>query len=848
MTAAVITRRFPTLFFRQNARALLRHPVLLALNILSIALGVAVFLAIQMANRGASASFRAGIDLVAGRANLEIRGNLDENLLPKIAALDGVRAATPLVEGVVTFPKHPGEYLRVIGVDPFSGDELRTFELLNVDRDRLDLETWLRDPDAIAVTPDFTRKVLPKVGPALEVLAGAASRTLRPRFVIQPAASSGDPRIAAMDIGWAQELLDSRGRLSAILLLVEPARLDAVTAQIRRLVPADARIESPSQRGRQIEAMLGAFQLNLTALSLVSVLVGAFLIYNALSASVVRRRREIGILRATGATRGEVRLLFLGEAAVAGIVGTMAGILLAVPLASVLSAPVAQTVRNLYILTSIEGLALSPGQIAEALAVGLVTAIVAAWLPADEAARMPPAAALRPDVTATTRQPRPSRRWTITGLALLAAAALFGAITLRFHLPALGFLSAFAVLAGFSLLASRLIYAATSALRRAPRHLRLAAANLAQSRHRNAVTVAALAAAIAMTVSVSVMIHSFRASVNDWIDATLQDDLFIGLAANEAGPAASALPAAVVPWLRQQPGVAHLATRADQVIHFREERTDFAIITGERPFSLRFIGDAGKAFREFAQPGAVAVSEPFARRFRVERGDRIELLLPAGRVMFRVAGVFQDYARNGGLVIMKRADYERHGGAFRPQAAAVTLANGESLDRFTERFRERFDDAGQFSVYSNRALRARIFEIFNETFTVTLVLRAIAIAVAAAGVTLALLILATERTREIGVLRAIGASRIQVMGLFLREAGLLGLIASALGTVSGAALAMVLTWVVNKAFFGWTIPLSYPAGLLLATPFWIVPVAILAAVLPAWRAAGIPPATAVRFE
>ncbi|MGH8048657.1 MAG: ABC transporter permease, partial [Chthoniobacterales bacterium] len=312
----MITRHFHALFLRQGLRALARHPVLLLLNVLGIALGIAVFLAIQIANRSAIESFRAGIELVAGRANLEVRGSIEETVLPKITHLDGVRAATPLVEGVVSLPGHAGEYLRIVGVDPLSGAELRTFELLGADRAQLNLETWLRDPNAIAISREYSERVLPKVGSPIRVLAEGVERKLKPAFILAPAVTSGDPRIAAMDIGWAQELLGRQGRLTAIQLLVEPEKLDRVRAAIRKLVPADIEVAAPERRSAQVETMLGAFQLNLTALSLVSVLVGAFLIYNTISASVVRRRTEIGILRAVGASRAEVRLLFLGEAAI----------------------------------------------------------------------------------------------------------------------------------------------------------------------------------------------------------------------------------------------------------------------------------------------------------------------------------------------------------------------------------------------------------------------------------------------------------------------------------------------------------------------------------------------------
>lgn len=827
-----------------------RHPVLLGLNVVSIALGVAVFLAIQIANRSATASFRAGIDLVAGRANLEVRGDFDDALFPRLARIPGVQAATPLVEGVVSLPGHPGEYLRIVGLDPFSGDGLRTFELLGADRARLDFETWLRDPNAIAISRDYATNVLPKIGPDISVIAPAGRRTLAPEFVIEPAAAAAasDARLAAMDIGWAQELLDRRGRLSAVLLLVDPARLDAVQAAARAIVPGDVDVAPPGRRSNQIEAMLGAFQLNLTALSLVSVLVGAFLIYNTISASVVRRQREIGILRAVGATRAEIRLLFLGEAALAGLVGTLLGLAIALPLAQFLSAPVAETVRTLYILTSIERLYLSPGQFIQAILVGLGASLLAAWVPANEAARAEPARVLHPG-SGVERFAAVPRRWLFLGVSLLLAAAALGAATLRFHFPPLGFLSAFTVLAGFSLLVPAALQAGAAQLTRCPRYLRLAAANLAQSLHRNAITVAALAAAIAMTVSISVMIHSFRESVNDWINSTLVDDLFIGLAANESGPPQGALPAGAEPWAAAQPGVIHVATRADTSVRLRGEPVELALVGGVRENTMRFLGpDPAAQFAAFREPDAVTISEPLANRFRLARGDRITIPTPGGEREFRIAGVFQDYARSTGIILMKREDYARHWRPQRPHSLALTVAPGVDPAALGEAFRARFGAEGQFSIYSNRALRGRIFDIFNQTFAVTLVLRAIAVLVAAVGVTLALLILAAEREREIGVLRAIGASRGQVVGLFLREAGLLGLAASVIGVASGACLAMVLTWVVNKAYFGWTIQLSYPAGLLLSTPLWIVPVAMLAAILPAWRAAQVRPAAAVRFE
>lgn len=834
-----ITRRFPTLFLRQSLRTLARHPVLPSLNILGVALGVAVFLAIQIANRSANESFRAGVELVAGRANLEVRGDLDENVLPRIARLEGVRTATPTVEGTVGIAGAPGEYLRIVGIDPFTGGELRTFELLGADRSKVDLEKWLRQPGAVAVSREYAERVLPRLGVPLRTRSGGIEHELHPEFILEPLVSSADPRIVAMDIGWAQELLDRVGRLSAIQLLVDPARIAAVTESIRGIVPADVEVARPGRRSEQIEAMLGAFQLNLTALSLVSVLVGAFLIYNTISASVVRRRTDIGVLRALGASRSEIRLLFLAEATFTGLLGTAAGVALALPLASALIAPLTETIRTLYILTSVERLQLSPWQFAEALAVGLGTALLAAWLPAGEAARSQPGPVLRPGSQIASSSRRPYTRMAV---ALLVAAAVVGWMTLRFGMPALGFLSTLCVLAGFSLLVPGAIRICPRILRQGPQCWRLAASNLSRSMHRNAVTVAALAAAIAMTVSVSVMIHSFRASVDDWIGETLVDDLFIGPANDEVR---TALPREAIAWLKGRPDVENVSTRADTSIPWNGATTALSVLDGTRPESLRLLDGT---FDDFLRNDAVIVSEPFSERFQVHRGDTLKIPTPRGEVAFRVTGVFQDYARSAGLVMIQRHNYDRHWGALPAQAVALKLAASANAGAIADAFRARFGAQGPFTIHSNSGLRARIFEIFDQTFAVTLVLRAISIVVAVAGITLSLLVLAAEREREIGVLRAIGASRAQVVGLFLREAALIGLVASVVGIASGACLAMVLTWVINKAFFGWTIRLGYPIDTLLATPLWIIPIAILAALLPAWRAACVPPARAIRNE
>jgi putative ABC transport system permease protein len=833
--------RFARLFWRQVVRQAWQHPLLTSLNVLGVALGITVFLAVQIANRGAIASFRSAAELTTGRAHLEIRGNLDEALLPGVTAVAGVKAATPIIEGIVTLPDVPGEYIRILGIDPFTGREIFPFRLRSADDRSLDLERWLSDPEAIAVQAG-----LAQTG-ALKVLAGSTIRTLHPAFVFRPddAFTRGDPRLAVMDIGWAQELLGLQGRISSIQILLEdPAQSKTVADALSQIVPADARVAPPAARSEEMESMLGAFQLNVTAMSLVSLVVGMFLICNSVGASVIRRRVEIAILRANGATRSEIRRLFLGEAALEALLGVAIGVLLAPVLAGWIAQPVAQSVSSLYEVVRIDDFQLSRLQLLEAIVVGTIAALLAAWLPASEAANCDPARILHPGSGIEVFSPL-RRRGLVWATLLICAAIGLCIYSLRGGSRYSGFAAAGAIIAGFSILVPWLALAVAFCCRGFGVLSRLAINHFVRSLHRNTLTIAALAAAIAMTISVTVMIHSFRLSVQRWIKQTLTADVYIAPAGNEISGLQAFLPADAPAWAEGRSEIQEVGTFRELPIRFRDELTTLAVTNGKARGNLEFLAGDG---RQFYSGAAVVVSESFATRFGVGPKDEISLPTPSGVREFTISGVYRDFARDRGTIFMLRELFDSYWHDDRVHSMALALRDPSLRESVDRAFRERFGSAGQFVLYDNTALRQRVMDIFDETFSVTSVLRSIAIVVAVAGVLFSLSALVIEREREIGVLRAMGASGSQVLGVFLTEGALVAFTAALSGLASGGALAVVLTWIINKAFFGWTIDLSYPAVPLATTPLWIVGSALVAALLPAWRAARIAPARAIRFE
>ena len=362
----------------------------------------------------------------------------------------------------------------------------------------------------------------------------------------------------------------------------------------------------------------------------------------------------------------------------------------------------------------------------------------------------------------------------------------------------------------------------------------LAARRLTRGLRRNSITVAALAAAVAMYVALVVMTHSFRQSLEAWIGKGIVADLFISPAANETLGMTSFLPQPVVDWLRARPEVAGADTFREMHVSVNGKLSSLVVLDGIYRNNLTFVqGEDRAAMARVFAGEAVVVTEPFARKFRVNAGDRLRLETPRGAIEVQVAGVYADYSRDQGAVVMARVMFRKNWDDDRVMSSAVYLRPGTDVAAFEDAFRAAFAGAGEFALNTTRALRERILKVFDQTFAVTHVLRTVAMIVAIAGVFLTMTTLVTERRRELALLRALGATPRWVGALVLAEAGLLGLLAALLGVEAGVPLAMVLTWVVNPAFFGWTIHLDIPWAALAWTPVWILGAALVAAWWPA---------------
>jgi len=846
------------LFLTHSLRYFARHPALTALNIVGIALGVTVFLAVQIINHSALESFRASVDIVAGKADLEVIGDglrFDEQAYPVVANDPDIAAATPTVEDVASLTDHPGEYLQLLGIDIFSNGPLRTFELHDAQDQKPDIVAFLRDPKVIALTRILSGRLGLKIGDPLRVATQTGAETFHIGYILDfgEDAPGADEHLSVMDIANVQENFRHVGKLSRISALLRPgADFNAVCSRLRAKLPANVIVQAPDRRNRQIERMIGAFQLNLTALSLISLLVGMFLIYNTVATAVVRRRHEIGVLRALGLSGIQVQALFMAEALVLGIAGSLLGFILGVVMAGQLIGAVSQTITSLYILASIQNLFISPWAVVGAMVLCLGAVMLAAWFPAREAAMLSPVEALSIGHL-EEQSARSTGRWLAIGAGLLVLAALVAKISLTSGPAWLSFGAALFTLLGFAFFVPTLSVLFSKWIK--PRSIlaKIAFRHFAQSLHRTSMAIASLVVALAMVVGISTMIFSFRTTVEEWLDRSVQSDLAIGPATNLLIGNREMIRPEVEQIVAATPHVTYDSYRELRVqIHGQSVKlisTRLAVTRDIEPFDFEQ-GDSQQALDAAIHHDAILVSQPFYRRFHLGVGDTLNLATPTGHRDFKIAGVYIDYTTEGGSVLVDWQTYRKfwRDDAINGIGVYIDKNSGLTAAQLQSELRPKIAPYGDYLIKSNQELRDQVFRIFDQTFSVTYILQTIGIIISALGIFLSLTILVTERRREISILRAVGASRGQIEALVLWEAGIIGLLGSFLGIVAGLALAWILSFVINVSFFGWTISWATPWRFLFGLPVAVIAAALVAGYWPARQAAHLDIADGVKME
>jgi putative ABC transport system permease protein len=839
------------LFYRLIVRPFYRDSLRTSLVVLAVALGVAVVLAIELAGDAAAGSFRSSIETLVGNADLEVAavGGVPDDVVGALATLPYPIAIHPRIEGYAVVAAN-GQTVPLIGLDLIAEhpERLGSPDMSAVVGQEAQ---HLADNDGVWVSDSLGVGN----GDAIRLQINDRTREYKVLGLLKNAGDAGG--LILMDIAAAQRALNRMGRVDRVLLSVPPKpSLEQWEQRLRSSLPAGVELRREGAQTEENRRMLGAFRWNLRILSYVAMVVGSFLIFNTISVSVVRRRPEIGIVRALGASRTHVLAAFLGEALCFGVAGGLLGIALGRAMATGAVRLLGAAVQGLYVSSTPAPIALTPSSITLGLLVGIGVALVSAASPAREASLVPPVEAMaRGEREYAARVDKMRDLWIALALALGGAAASFApAIAGK---PFFGYLAALLMIGASAFAIPALVSGLTAAfsglLRRALGvEAMLASRSLVSSLRRTAVLVAALSTAIAMMTSVAIMVGSFRQTVQAWMDDQLKADLFLQPAGDTRADRLPTLDPSLADIIAVLPGVAGVdrfrgydisyqglpATLGSADTRANHDLAKIRFLSGR----LTSVVDA-----EMRSGDNAAVSEPFANKHNVRAGDNITLPLGNAEVTFHVVDVFYDYGSEKGFIVVDRSTMLRYLPDPAPSGIAVYLAPSANADEVRKAVEQAAAERN-ILIFTNRNLRAEAIRIFDRTFAITYALELVAVVVAIIGIAGALLTVVIDRRRELGVLRFLGASVSQVRKIIFLEAGMIGLLATIAGLALGVVLSLLLIFVINKQSFGWTIQLHWPVTVLLAALMVVFLATVLSGFYPARIAARLNPIEVMHEE
>ena len=821
-------------------RELRHHPWRHGAALMAVALGVALAFSVHLINSSALAEFSSAVRAANGEPDLSLRGQrFDDTLFERVAADTAVQIASPVLEIDTYARASDGRRVpvRVLGIDALLAAPMAP-ALWPQPADGEQRLVFL-DPDAVFLNAAAQQALQPTAGQPLELQSGPGYTALR----VAGSVAAGGTSVLVMDLAGAQERFAALGQLSRIDLRLQPGT--DVQQLIRRLaLPNTVNAVPAGVAEQRVSNLSRAYRVNLTVLALVALFVGAFLVFSVVSLSVAQRTPAFALLGVLGLSAQERRRWVLAECALLGAAGSVIGLLLGAGLAA----------AALRLLAGDLGGGYFPG-IVPPLQVGLVgtlvfgalgvgSALIGGWWPARQAQQLVPAQALK-GLGSATAVAAPA--W--PGAALLALGAVAAFLPPIAGLPLAAYAAVALLLFGGVALIPALVHALLAAAPAVRGALPLLALQRARFQRQTATAaVAGVVASLALSVALTVMVASFRVGVSNWLDSVLPADLYARSAGSSSAADQAWLTPDFVARAAQVPGVIRLEASRLQPLQLSPERPAVTLIS--RPLSDPAAQLPLLQTPLPAQAGetGVFVSEAMVSLYGAAAGSLIDLPLPSGPLRARVRGVWRDYARQFGAVVIDDADYQRLSGDLRLNDLALTLAPGTAPAAVQQALRELLPDPALLEFASSAQLRQLSLRIFDRSFAVTYYLQAVAIAIGLIGIAASLSAQVLARRKEFGLLSHLGLTRRQVVAVVAGEAAAWVAAGVLMGLLLGLAISMVLVFVVNPQSFHWTMDLVLPWARLLVLCAAVLAAGVATAALSARQAAGRQAVMAVKED
>jgi putative ABC transport system permease protein len=836
-----------------------KHLLRSVLTTCGIVLGVALLVGMQTANQSVLRAFSDTVDKIAGKAQLQVTsgdsGFLEE-VLERVQSVKEVRAAAPVIESAAD-PGFSGQgKLLILAVDMTGDRALRDYDMDAAEEEVIDDPLiFLAQPDSLIVTREFAARNGLSSGSrlTLDTMEGRKQFTIRGILKAGGMASAFGGNLAIMDIYAAQKVFGRGRRFDRIDIgLQEGVTLDAGIAAIEKAVGPGFRVEPPSGRGKQFESLLGVYTVAIGISSVFALFIGMFIIYNSFSIAVTQRRSEIGILRALGATRAQIRTLFLAESAIAGAIGSAAGVALGLAFARSLTGITGQMMDSVFgVPQNAKEVHLNPWFLAGAAAAGIVTSMLAALIPARNASRVEPVQALQ------------KGKYQVIGAGENRARRIAAAVacaTALLCLPFAAWRPAFyagyimAVLAAL-LLTPFLSLELARLLRYPLRWIRpvegsLAADSLIQAPRRTSATVAALMLSLAMVVGQGGIAVSSLRSIEDWVTHTLDPDLFVS-----ASETLAARDFHFPPQLRQElerlPGVREVQPVRTIRVQYRNKPVMIVGVDTAhmQHHALRNLaGDDETMYRLTGQGKGVLIAESLSRMEKLRMGDIVDLATPAGPLRLPVVGIVRDFSNQLGSIFLDRQVFVRQYQDDTVDIFRVYLQPGADPEAARRLINQRLGAQRRLFVILNKEARDFVMNLSNQWLGMTRIQVLVAVLVAVLGIVNTLTVSIADRRRELGVLRAVGGLRRQIRQTVWLEAIAIGVIGLLLGFAVGAANLYYELQAIEHDLTGMVLGYEFPLGVVASLTPVILGAAFASALLPAETAVRSSLVEALEYE
>ncbi len=795
--------------------------------LVGIALGAAVFTSIRLSIHASLDSFSKSMNSISGRTDWTVvrpGGRVSDTLVGLLLRHPCVRAASPILSTYVKPMQKEAEPFLLVGVDPIMDRSLRSWQIDRLNKE--DAGLWLdllKYPYTMFIGHPLSRQFELAAGDFLTLehtFRKSDFRVLGKLAPEGPAIVEGG-RIAITDIATFQEFTNLHGLIDRIDLRLRPAVSENDLEGIRRLLPEGVFLQSPTETRKSGQQMIQAYQLNLSILSFVSLFVGMFLVYSILALNAASRRHELAILRSIGASSHLLFLLFLSEGLFLGVAGWLMAIPISSFLVKYLLYGVSKTISVLFVRVHVENLVLSGWEILLSFGITVFISALSAYHPARKAMHVDPK-----EVLSISRQEKILKKspfqLAVIGFFFIFFVWPLSRLPVISGFPLAGYVAIFLLLTGFSFLSPWGLHAMGNFFalflgRLGGEPARLAGLYVRDSGSRTSISVGALITAVALYTALVIMVHSFRETVEIWVNQTISGDLFLRPKMADINHHRDPLPPEVIRTIKNIKAPVDLVPYRRFYLNYDEalyqfEAMDFQNFARYGKF-FWIKGNPSQSLPKLIEGEGVLVSEVFASQTGLTVGDFYQSRIEGAALQLPILGVIRDYRTQGGVVYYSLGHFQqkinRDGPAYEEIWGGVRIFfrdRTQDLEAVVSNLRgQLFDNCGDnLEMISGKKMRHNIMQIFDETFAITSVLLLIALIVAGLGITISLTMLVLERSRQLHTILAVGGSFRQIRSMVFWEAFIMVVTGECAGLLCGFFLSYLLVYVINFQSFGWT--------------------------------------------